>query len=76
MTQLEIKYCWTLQIGEGIDTSIILVLIQIGIMIVIIIILTRGVVGDISRSLFFVIVGHFYKMGYDEILCQYVPEFE
>jgi len=38
--------CGTLQIGEGIDKAIILVLVQIGIMIVIVIILTERVVGN------------------------------
>jgi len=47
LTWTEMADCWTLQIGEEIDTCIILVLIQIGIMIFIIIILTRGAIGDI-----------------------------
>ena len=38
MTQSQMEDCWTLQIGEGINTCIILVLIQVGTMIVIIII--------------------------------------
>jgi len=39
----------TLWRGEGIETCMILVLIQIGIMIVIDIILTGGVIGGISQ---------------------------
>ena len=46
MTQLETIDFWTLWIGEGIDTGIILFLIHIGIMIVIVIILPGGVVGN------------------------------
>lgn len=46
MTRLEMTYYWTLQIRGWIDTSIILVLIQIGTMIMIIIILI-GVIGGI-----------------------------
>ena len=38
---------WKLWRGEGIDTSMILVLIQIGTMIFINIILTKGVIGGI-----------------------------
>lgn len=46
MTQLETTYCLKLWIGEGIDTFVILVIIQIGIMVIIVIILTGGVTGD------------------------------
>jgi len=46
MTQSEMADCWTLQRGEGIDTCMILILIQIGTMIITIIILTRGMIGD------------------------------
>ena len=49
MTQSEMAYCWTLRIGEGIDTSMILVLIQMSTTIIIGIILTAGVIRDIVR---------------------------
>ena len=45
MTRLEMEDCWKLQIGEGIDTCIIPVLIQIDTIIAIVIILTIGVIG-------------------------------
>ena len=49
MTQFKMTYCWTLWIGEGIDTGMILVLIQVSTMIVISIILRGGVIGDICE---------------------------